>query len=453
MKVATYTRISSDPTGRALGVERQAEDCEKLAEGLGWEVSKRFSDNDISAYSGKRRPGYEALLAAIEAGEVGAVIAFHTDRLHRSPIELERFIEVVDKAGAEIRTVQGGTLDLSTSQGRMIARIAGSVARQESEHSSERQVRANQQKAAKGVWQAARRPFGYTLAGEPLEPEASAVREAVAGVLSGKSVRQVAREWNEAGLTTAYGGKVWTATSVRRVLKNPRYAALRVYRGAVVGDGDWTPLVDPDAHRGIVALLDDPARSSNVSFERKWQGSGVYVCGVCSAALVVHVDAKKNRAYKCPSNHVRRQGVKLDAYIDGLVVERLSRPEVRLIVDSLPGVDVPALQVERNALQGRSEVLTSMFTRGDLDGSSFDRGMGELRESIQRVEDQMAAARLSSPLLDLVLSGDELSLRWNKLSPDLRGKVISSLMIVTVLISPKGLRDFNPEFVGIEWLV
>ena len=222
MRAAIYTRISDDQTGRGLGVARQLEDCQALAERQGWEVVKTYDDNDISAYSGKRRPGFEAMLEAMKAGEFNALLCFHTDRLYRSMSDLERVIEVADAKQVEIRTVQGGTLDLSTSAGRMVARILGSVARQESEHSSERRKRANVQRAANGDWVSARRPFGYTSVGEPLEPEAGAIRRAVVDVLAGKSVRAVAREWNAAGLATTGSSAAWHSTMVRRILINPR---------------------------------------------------------------------------------------------------------------------------------------------------------------------------------------------------------------------------------------
>ncbi|BAH32600.1 recombinase family protein [Rhodococcus erythropolis] len=451
MRAAIYTRISVDQTGEGLGVERQLSDCDKLAESLNWTVVQRYSDNDVSAFSGKLRPGYETLLTAMQAGEVDALIAWHSDRLHRSPIELERFIEIADEAGVEIRTVHGGTLDLSTSAGRMVARILGSVARQESEHSSERRKRANDQKAASGAWQASRRPFGYTLAGEPLEPEAGAIKAAVADVLAGKSIRQVAREWNKQGLRTTHGGTLWSATSVRRVLKNPRYAALRVHRGVVVGEGIWEPLIEPDAHYGLLAYVSDPARAQKVSFERKWQGSGVYACGVCGSKLIVHVSEKK-RAYKCPQNHVRRQGEALDAFVDAVTLARLSESDVRLSVES-PGVDVSTLQIGRDTLQGRLDQLAAMFAEGAIDASQLRRGSEDLREQLAQVDAELGAARQGSPLVDLVLAGEALGERWAELSADMRGKVVEALMSVTVIRSPKGLRRFDPEYINIEWNV
>jgi site-specific DNA recombinase len=167
-----------------------------------------------------------------------ALLCWHTDRLYRNMRDLERVIEIADANRIEIRTVQGGTLDLSTSAGRMVARILGSVARQESEHSSERRKRANAQRAAAGQWSTTRRPFGYTRTGDPVEPEAKAIRTAVHDVLAGKSVRQVAREWNAAGLQTTGKATEWRSPMVRRVLLNPRCAALVVHQGKTVGPGD-----------------------------------------------------------------------------------------------------------------------------------------------------------------------------------------------------------------------
>ena len=62
MRAAVYSLISQDATGQRAGVTRQLEDCEALADRLGWEVTHRYDDNDLSAYSDGTRPGFEAML-------------------------------------------------------------------------------------------------------------------------------------------------------------------------------------------------------------------------------------------------------------------------------------------------------------------------------------------------------------------------------------------------------
>jgi site-specific DNA recombinase len=147
---ALYCRISQDRAGDALGVDRQRQDCEALAERRGWTVGEVFVDDDRSAYSGRVRPGYNRMLEGLKAGRFGALVAWHPDRLHRSPLELESFIDLVNATGVAIATCSAGEYDLATAAGRMTARVVGAVARHESEQKSERIRRQREQAAQAG---------------------------------------------------------------------------------------------------------------------------------------------------------------------------------------------------------------------------------------------------------------------------------------------------------------
>lgn len=452
VKAVIYTRISEDQTGEQEGVTRQLEDCVKLADQLGWEVVAHYDDNDLSAFNGKLRPGFEALLKAMAAGEFTALLVWHPDRLYRSPKDLERIIEIADARRVKIATVRAGDMDLSTPAGRMVARILGSVARQESEHKGDRQRRANEQRAAEGKWYTANRCFGYTHDGVPLEPEATAVRTAVADVLAGKSIRKVGIEWNEQGLKTTLGTS-WNSPRVRRLLVNPRYAALRTYRGVVVGPGAWEPLIDADTHRGLVAFLSDPSRIKCTSFERKYIGSGLYRCGKCGGPMKAALPGgRKNRAYVCRDHaHVLRAGEPVDAYVEALVLEYLSRPDAKLVLDDGRDVDVAELQTQRAGLQARLDELASLFAHGAIDGSQLRRGTTELRSRLTVLDSQLAELSRTNPVADLLGAGDRLTEKWAALSKDLQGKVIGEMMDVVVLPAPRGRRAFDPDYVRIDW--
>ncbi|BBX72206.1 recombinase family protein [Mycobacterium shinjukuense] len=473
MRAAVYTRISNDPRLQGLGVERQLEDLLTLADQRGYTVVARFDDNDISAFSGKTRPGFEALLKAMAAREFDVLLAWHPDRLCRSMRDLERLIETADAGKVAIHTVQGGDLDLATSAGRMVARILGSVARQESEHTSERRVRANRQKAEQGRWQTANRPFGYTMDGKPFEPEASAYRQAVTDVLAGKSIKQVAREWNTAGLKTTLAGRKqtyngsrftvtgrWAAPRVRRLLVNPRYAGLKTYRGKVIGPGDWEPLIDVDTHRGLVAFLTDPSRIITTSFEKKHMGSGVYQCGVCGSALRHAVSGGRNtgqRKYECrqSNSHVVVSGPPLDAYVETIVLGWLSRPETRqrltAMLDGRPA-DIDSLHARRAALQARLDELAALFAAGDIDGSQLRRGTTDLRAQLAGVDKVLADLVRKNPAADLAAAGDRIREHWGRLAPDLKGKVVSEICTIVVDKATRKGRGFDPGRVRVEWL-
>jgi DNA invertase Pin-like site-specific DNA recombinase len=241
-----YLRISSDPTGQSVGVDRQERLCRDLAKRRGLTVRAVYRDNDVSAYKGKRRKGFEDLLANLSHG--GTVVAYHPDRLYRHPKDLERFVDAVEAAKADVATVAGGDLDLSTASGRMVARMLGAAARGESERIGERVSAAHQASMAQGRYRG-RIPFGYAPNGTgsltPHPVHGPLVQDAVADLLAGASVTSVAKRWTALGLE----GK--TPTSVRRTLESPALCG-RLSSGQT---GDWTPLITVAEWESVQALL------------------------------------------------------------------------------------------------------------------------------------------------------------------------------------------------------
>jgi DNA invertase Pin-like site-specific DNA recombinase len=274
-KAAIYLRQSFDKTGEELAVDRQRDDALKLAERRDWNVVRVEIDNDISAAGKRHRPGFEAILTAIQRKEVGAVISWDMTRLTRNRRDTVRVIEAGERAGVVLAFVRGSDLDLSTPSGRMLADILASVARQEIEQKSDRQKRANMQAAEQGRRTGGRRPFGYETDGTTIRDlEAMAVRQAFDDVLAGVSLAQIARDWNAAGLRTPQKTRTgepskWIPTTVRGVLQNPRYAGLRSYTSAPehgrrkvesVYPAQWPAIVSEETWRATTALLADPDR-------------------------------------------------------------------------------------------------------------------------------------------------------------------------------------------------
>src|SRR5689334_24298449 len=190
MPCVIYTRISLDRTGEALGVARQEQECRQLAARLGLEVAAVYSDNDISATTGRARPDFEAMLAS----RPEAIVAWHQDRLLRLTSDLERVIEL----NVPVYTVTAGTLDLTTPAGRAVARTVAAWSQYEGEQKATRQVAANVQRAASGVHQG-RVGYGYRREGTAivLHPtEATTIRSAVQRVLDGESLRAICKDFD-----------------------------------------------------------------------------------------------------------------------------------------------------------------------------------------------------------------------------------------------------------------
>jgi site-specific DNA recombinase len=491
-RAAIYVRISQDRNKGTddgeRGVDRQEKECRALAERLGYEVVKVYPDNDTSAYSGKTREKYEAMRAAIGAGAINAVIAWHPDRLHRSPRELEDFLDLIEARAVEIHTVQAGIWDLSTPSGRMVARQLGAVARYESEHKAKRIKAAHADNATKGTYRGGRRPFGYltaktgatakgTLVKHP--QEAPEVLRAVEQVAAGVSLRQIARDLNERGFKTT-SGNAWIPSGVRHMVSNPRYAGLSLHEGSIVGTNTaWPAIVDEELWRAVNDIVNDPSRRTSPGATPRWLGSGIYLCGRCEQpALIVNGGPDGRERYRCKSTgtlkHVAREAELLDNFVEELVVERLSRPGV--IEKILAGRDDTGgeaieLRAQAKRLRERKRSVASMHALGDIDKEDYLTQRALIPARIAEVEARLTVVGTRSPVEALVDAPDVRTAwfgearRWQPtadrkdgLSLGQRRAIIREIVTVTVLPSTMGRRKigapaFNPEFIGIEWKV
>jgi len=477
VRTAVYVRISRDKTGESLGVERQEDDCRELADRLGWTVTRVYCDNDISAYSGKRRPDYELMLTDIAAGKVDAVVAWHPDRLYRSLKDLERVIDLAEQHRIQLKTVNGGDLDLSNSSGRMLARILGSVARQESEHKGERVHAARVQSAKRGVWHGGLRPYGYTggvpkdESGQPIPgvkpmqvvpDEAAEVAKMCNAIASGQSLRSVVRDLNTRGVPTSTGnGSRWQSKTVREMLMRPTLAGYSVHKGEIVGKGTWEPIVEETVWRTVVAVLSNPARAA-ADGERlgrgvSWLGSGIYRCGVCGETLKVSTSSGSRKAYRCKNRdgrqHVSRTTTALDAWVEALVIDYWSKPgrvEKMLAHDST--ADTKALRKELADFNTEKDKLAVAHGKGQIDLGQLVTATKVFDDRAKTITKQLAAAGWRSPL-EPFAHGDVCDV-WAALTLAQRRAILK--VTATITVEPIGRRPTKDESIDkgvtVRWL-
>lgn len=441
MKAAIYLRQSSDPNNDQQGVARQREDCVKLCREKGWDWAE-YMDNDTSATKRTPRPAYQQILTDIRNGAIGAVVVWHMDRLHRQPMELEQFIDLADAQGVSLATVTGD-VDLSTDNGRLIARITGAVAKAETERKVARMERRYRQDAEAGrSHNGPARAFGYTPDEKLDKRKSAAVRKAYTDVLAGRSLYSIAQDWNTQGFTSARG-HAWTQTAVRAVLVNPRNAGLRAHNGEIVTDTDgkpvktmWPAIVDRDVFDGVEALLKDPDRRVG-THGRKYLLSGLAVCGKCGKTLGSAMPSKRGQQprYHCKHCHgVARKIESVDKFVLDVVSERLSRKDAHdLLIKRTP--DLKALRTKANALRKRQDAMAKAHGDGSVTlsqliafNASVDAQLADIRA---KIEDD-AKARI---LKDVIVPGDRAAVlrKFDGYDLDRKRAVIDVLLTVTVL--------------------
>jgi site-specific DNA recombinase len=452
-----YCRMSEDREGGGLGIDRQRQDCELLAADLGLTVVQVYTDNDLSAYSGKPRPDYARMLDAIRHGRYGTVLAWHTDRLHRSPTELEEYIDVCEPRAVQTRTVKAGSLDLTTATGRMIARQLGVQARYEVERMIERQRRARDQKVQRGEWSGGPRPYGWERDGiTPVPEEIAVIRECAEAILAGASARAIAADLNLRGLATSTGAR-WEGGSVVRMLKRPRNAGILQHRGEEAGPAAWEPAIDETVWRSVCGIFADPARAQASSTARRHLGSGIYLCGVCGEALSSFSKGTGGpMKYKCRKNDcVLRDLVLLDKWVLTHLIKRLSRPDVaELLAVREEPVDVRGAQAELREARATLDDLAAAFGAGEMDMQEWRIARAAARVRKEKAEAVLATAVQVNPVAGLV-GVEDVEGEWRRLDLSRQRSVVDWMMTVRVLPARVGRRRgggyWDPDGVEIRW--
>lgn len=435
-----YCRISQDRTGEQAGVERQLKECRALAAKLGVTVDHVYTDNDVSATSGKVRPQFEAMLSARPA----AIIAWHQDRLLRLTSDLERVISL----DVPVYTVTAGTLDLSTPAGRAVARTVAAWSTYEGEQKATRQRAANVQRAEAGVYQFSRRPYGYERVSgrvSVVEAEAEIVREGFRRYLAGDSYYAIANDWNDRGVATFTGP--WSMARVRSMLRNPAYAGERWYKGEHVGAGDWEPIIDRDTWDSYLRMRGRRKRAGDWSTQTKHLLSGLIHCGVCGERMLARPDHGVTK-YACTTSWcTTRRAADVDAHVESVVLSLLQDPKVLDRLRTAP--DTKPLEDELESLRGRRDDLAAMLADGILSREAVTDQARALTGRIDVLARRVDALRTDSPLTDLALA-ESIPATWDELPLPAKRRVIQELHIdVRVDKTPSGRRPYDPTHVRI----
>ncbi len=451
-----YVRISQDRAGSRLGVERQREDCEKLAAERGWRVIERYVDNDVSAYSGRERPAWNRLVEDLKVGRVQALIAWHPDRLYRRMTDLESLVNLLEHHKLTVVTVQAGDVDLASTQGRLVARLAGAVAAHESEHKSERITRKHQELAEKGWWKGGPRPFGYRPIGggqlELIPEEAGIIRETADRVLAGENVHRLSELLNQRGVVNA-SGAAWHPSTLKHTLTSATTAGQREYHGKVIGAAVWEPILDQVTSGRVRVALTGPSR---VAPARVSWLNGLLVCGVCSKPLRSMRRDNGARTYACPPGPVQKGCGRIQANatpVDHVVSEALfAALDSPALAARAHRTDRPyANVVDIGELESQLADLAASWAEGALSKIEWQAARPVLQRRIDQARAEQLAGASSSALLPYVGPG-VLRAAWEDLSLDQRRTVAGAVIDhVTVKSAVKRGRNFDPARLELVW--
>jgi site-specific DNA recombinase len=319
---AIYARLSDDSAGTAQGVANQVEECKKFIAGREWTVGKIYTDNDISATTGARRPAFEQMLE--DAPPV--VVYYRQNRLERGDGSIDRFIV----AGCEGFGCDGSKADFSNASSELVTRLFSILGKFEGRQKAERQKLSYKAEHERGLPRLSRPVFGNNIKDGSLnEVEAEAIRTAARDFLNkDASLNEIARRWNADGLRTPFsqsekskfnggkgrGGNFWSHRRIAELFQNERLIGKRTYGGKTVELKDWTTVLDEDTFTDLQTILNE--RKTGTRGKKSLPSgshllSSILRCAECDSVMVTGYAGGKNneRLYKCQTvEHFNEDG-------------------------------------------------------------------------------------------------------------------------------------------------
>ncbi|WP_431880248.1 recombinase family protein [Micromonospora marina] len=349
-----YLRISQDRQGRSTSTERQdailAEHCARL----GWAYHPTpYVDRGLSAssYGSKPRPDFEALMADLAGGTLGASIVgiYESSRGSRQPAEWEELIRLARAARVRFYVATHGRVyDPRNSRDRRSLREDATDSAYESDKTSERVTADAAVKAAEGrPW--GNLPYGFMrvrdprtgalVAQVPHPQEAPNVRDLFEKLADRWSLAAIAREWEARGVLNA-SGRPFSPKHLRQIAIKPAYAGFRVHHPRAdqeeglpprIYPAQWEPLVPPELFDTVQAILRDPTRKTTRAGLGIHLSTAVVRCGVCGGPTSSSERGGEPRHLRCHDRdclQINQEFIDYlveEAIIDALTDESLTR--------------------------------------------------------------------------------------------------------------------------------
>lgn len=311
-RAAMYLRLSREDSnyGVSESIQSQKMLLKAYAVKHHYQIIAIYADDGISGTSDDR-PGFRAMLDAVEKGMIHTILVKDLSRLSRDyvktgellehffPVHQVRFISVCDGIDTAKTTSANAFSPMRAVLDDFYARDISQKVRAA--------IYARQQH---GFCTAARLPYGYQRCSEGIvtnQTQEAVIRQIFGQVMYGVSICEIARKLSEQGIPAPSGcSSRWNDRTVGRILKNPVYSGKLMLhttqklnnkskRKKQLPSTQWIsysvpPIIEQAQFDTVQALLKSKAHIK----AEKHLLSGKIICGECGSQMTI---ASSQRVY------------------------------------------------------------------------------------------------------------------------------------------------------------
>lgn len=413
-------RLSKTPDPTSTSVPRQTEITDRLAGQLDTDIVGDAVNLSVSAFKipPHKRKGFKRWLD--DPNSFDRFLCWRLDRVFRDPFHFMHMAEWCRERGKSIYSDATGNVNLTSDQGMVIGFLNSWQANQESKATSARVINTQDYLARMERYRGGRKPYGYhsicichekarcpTLMpdkpkGWKLVPDeddrAPKAREAADRLISGESIHAVAVDFNRRDITTS-DGKLWLASTMRKVLLNP----------AMIG------LIGAERYGQLKLAIKERTVNRQVrTLDRSSLLLDVMFCGQCGGKVYRWYRKERNLYYGRCRNEMKR----------GQVAVACKAPMVRyeLLVEA---VTDDIMRHKDWIIQTRVTDATRRLRADQIELDLDNLGAERAARTIDRAEfeqrqrvllDELDALESADNSPDWVDSGETVGQRWERLS-------------------------------------
>lgn len=233
-KVAVYARVSTEHESQINALSNQIQYYDEIIEKhKDWKLIERYVDEGITGTSINKRKNFVRMIEDAKAGKFDLIITREVSRFARNTVDTLQQTRELKKYGVEVYFSEDNIWTFNDDDGELRLTLMATLAQNESRKTSQR-VKAGMTIAMQnGVYFGTGNILGYDKVGKEIvinKEQAEIVKFIFDEYLSGKGCTAIKFECEAKGYKTSTGLSKGCASYVSRLLRNPFYSGIIVYR-------------------------------------------------------------------------------------------------------------------------------------------------------------------------------------------------------------------------------